>query len=468
MASKGGRAPQIEVRGHTARRDFIKYSVAVGALLGLDRARLFDVTARTAGQAMADEMACAPTNRSVHLIAGTGGFAWFQLLWPHNDVAAAMDPNFAFHAPGQQVMAQGSDKPLTLGPEAPWRSRGSSKFVSAFMSGTNETHTQRPTSSSTIATGTGLFATCAALQASSPTLIPAIGVNLVPYGTAPGAPSVASVANADGLVDLFNSAAARAMGTLANGKDAALFEAYYKAFLGLNAAAPRATMARGLRTGKVASNLLGRNLADQLRPTSTDLGNYGVNGGSPSKLMELAKALITTAKAFKLGLTSSVIIPCFNDDPHGAFNDMNALSMTVGTLGKILDGFMNDLEATDDPSCAGSKLGAGTVLSIHGDTPKDPLQRSGWPDGTPGNSNWVYALGAGWLKTGWFGGVKRDGSVAGFDPSTGKDTPGQMSSQTAQSASAAIAYAVARGDMRRVNDFYRGVDIAGVVRPKQQ
>ena len=32
-------------------------------------------------------------------------------------------------------------------------------------------------------------------------------------------------------------------------------------------------------------------------------------------------------------------------------------------------------------------------------------------------------------------------------------------------ASAAIAYAIAKGDMRRVNDFYRGVAIDGVVRP---
>ena len=39
-----------------------------------------------------------------------------------------------------------------------------------------------------------------------------------------------------------------------------------------------------------------------------------------------------------------------------------------------------------------------------------------------------------------------------------RDTP-------AGAASAAIAYAVAKGDMRRVNDFYRGVDIGGVVNP---
>ena len=107
------------------------------------------------------------------------------------------------------------------------------------------------------------------------------------------------------------------------------------------------------------------------------------------------------------------------------------------------------------------------MISIHGDTPKDPLVRSGWPDGTPGNSNWVYVLGAGWTKTGWFGGIMRDGSVHGFNPATGASVPGQSSAMTAQAASAAIAYAVAKGDQRRVNDFYRGVDYAGIVRPKQ-
>ena len=47
---------------------------------------------------------------------------------------------------------------------------------------------------------------------------------MTPYGTAPGAPGISTVANADGLVDLFNSASARAMGALSNPQDAGLFE----------------------------------------------------------------------------------------------------------------------------------------------------------------------------------------------------------------------------------------------------
>ncbi|MSP61344.1 MAG: hypothetical protein EXR72_13565 [Myxococcales bacterium] len=469
---KYGKKPLLEIRGGANRRDFIKYSVAVGALLGLDRWRIFEATESTAGKALATEMSCSVTNRSVHIIAGDGGFAWFHLLWPHIDVAAAKDPAMSFHAPGMGSMASGSDRPLYFGPEAPWKDMGAGKFVTAYMAGVNETHKQNPTSSSQISQGIGLFAACAALQASNPTLVPVIGVNApktaMPYGSAQGAPAIAQVGNADGLVDLFNSAASTATGALSNPKDAALYEAYYKGFLGLNAASGRSTYTRGLRTAKTASNLLGINLSSQLRPSGDDMIRYGVGGGGvPNKLMELAKGLITTAKSFKLGLTSCVILPAMEDDPHQAFADMGNLRMVVTALGKMLNAFIADLQAQDDPTCAGTKLADNVVISIHGDTPKDPLKNAGWPDGTAGNSNWCYAMGAGWLKTGWHGGILRDGKVMGFDPSTGKDVPGQLSAVTAQPAAAAIAYAVAKGDMRRLSDFYKGVDIAGIVNPKQ-
>src|SRR5262249_44506532 len=116
--------------------------------------------------------------------------------------------------------------------------------------------------------------------------------------------------------------------------------------------------------------------------------------------------------------------------------------------------------------CDGRKIGDSVIMSIHGDTPKDPLQRDGWPDGTPGNSNWVYILGNGYLKTGWFGGVRRDGSTRSFDPDTGAEAD-VAATQTAAAASAAVAYAVAKGDMRRVGDFYRGSTLAGITRPSQ-
>ena len=105
------------------------------------------------------------------------------------------------------------------------------------------------------------------------------------------------------------------------------------------------------------------------------------------------------------------------------------------------------------------------VITIHGDTPKDPRNMNGWPDGTPNNSNWLYVMGNGYLKTGWFGGVKADGSTAGFDPTTGNEVPGQSSIATSAAAGAAVAFAVAKGDMKRVSDFYTGPAIDGIVNP---
>lgn len=222
-------------------------------------------------------------------------------------------------------------------------------------------------------------------------------------------------------------------------------------------------MNRSLGIGKKSSNFLGKNLAALLQPSQDDLMRYGVVDSTPNKLRELAKTLITTAKAFKLGLTSCVAAPVFRDDPHGAFADMASLVATVSHLGLILDEFMNDLASSPDPTCSGRTLADNIVITVHGDTPKTPLERSNWPDGTPGNSNWLYVMGNGKTKTGWFGGVKADGSVLGFDPTTGDNVPGQAASVTSDAAGAAVAYAVAKGDRRRVEDFYSGPWIAGIV-----
>jgi hypothetical protein len=116
-----------------------------------------------------------------------------------------------------------------------------------------------------------------------------------------------------------------------------------------------------------------------------------------------------------------------------------------------------------DPTCSGLKIADNTIITIHGDTPKDPFTRNGWPDGTQNNSNWLYVMGNGYLKTGWFGGNTIDGKTTGFDPSTGNDVPNQSSSMTAAAAGAAVAYAVAKGDIRRVQDFYTGPPLDGIV-----
>ena len=455
------RKEQEERREH-GRRAFIRWTLAVGAALAVPQWKILEVIGATGGKALADDAVCAVSNRSVHIVAGDGGFAWFQLLWPHNDVAAARNDGFAFHAPGESRMATGTHKPLTFAPETPFQTLPGAKQMTAFMSGNNETHTRTPSSSLTVATNVDLFGAAAAIQTANPSLVPVIAVGGAPFRNAPGAPRVARVGAANEIVRLFDSAASRAGGLLANSGDAELYASSYGAFAALRSASRLPTQRVPLATGASAARFLGRNLAGALTPTEADFTRYGISDGSRAQNRELARGLIIAAKAFSRGLTSSVILPAFQDDPHGAFNDMGNLRQTINDLGRTLDAFYADCMATDDPSCAGTKIGDNLVMSIHGDTPKNPLDRGGWPDGTPGNSNWTYVFGGGRLKTGWFGGIQRNGDVRGWNPTTGEDSD-MSADQTAAAASAAILYAVSRGDLRRVQDFYRGADIRGVI-----
>jgi hypothetical protein len=117
--------------------------------------------------------------------------------------------------------------------------------------------------------------------------------------------------------------------------------------------------------------------------------------------------------------------------------------------------------------CAGRKIGDNLVMAFWGDTHKQPYQASGWPDGTTGNSSVMWVMSNGYNKAGWFGQDVDGNSLTTWDPITGADKPagsgGMTSAQLANPAGAAVLFAVAKGDMRRVSDFYRGVDIGGVV-----
>ena len=443
-----------------SRRNFLKFASAVGAAVALDRSEVLNVIADSGGHALAQAAGCSETMRTISLVAGQGGFAWFQLLFPHIEVAKSGNNNFAFHAFGQTVDATDTDKPFVFGPETPWQDLDATKRVTALMAGNNETHTAQPASAATLGNNVSMLAAVASLQNELPSLLPVIGVTPFNFGNAAGAPQVTTVGSPQAMVDLFDSAASRAI--LEVPGDAALYESYYKAFLSLNKAAARPTMAKQLRITKASANFLGKNLASLLRPSLEDEMRYGIDG-APTNLYELGLGLITATKAFKLGLTNAVILPALRDDPHGAFNNMANLQQRVGILGQMLDALMEDLAAYADPVCANKSLADTTVITIHGDTPKNPLDRSGWPDGTPQNSNWIYVLGNGYLKTGWFGGVKANGNVDGFNPSTGDNVPGQPAGATAAAAGAAVAFAVAKGDMARVEQFYNGPSLSGIV-----
>src|SRR5688572_2995535 len=95
-------------RRELGRRGLIKLALATGAAYGLPHWKVLEILEGSAGVALAQDAACVGTNRSVHIVAGDGGFAWFQLLWPHLDVAAARNDAFAWHAIGEETMAVGT------------------------------------------------------------------------------------------------------------------------------------------------------------------------------------------------------------------------------------------------------------------------------------------------------------------------------------------------------------------------
>jgi len=439
------------------RRALIKWSVAAGAALGLTRSKVFEILEQTAGKDVAFAAAENATTRSVHIIAGNGGAAWFQLLWPHNDIAAANNQNFAWHRPGESMLVPGTDKPLTVGPDTPFKDLPAARQMTVFQCGNNETHTGNPTSVLSLG-GSNIIAIASALQASSPSVIPLITIGQADAGTAPGAARPANVTDADGIVNLFNSAASRAGGLLSKSQDALLYKAHYDAFAQLNRAANRSTTKVGYSTAQKAAGFPGPNLSARCAIQQADRARYGIDGTTRANVRSIGLALIVAVKAFKMGLTNSVALPAMNDDPHGAFGDGSAMSVPP-MLKKVFDGFMNDLKTTVDDK-PGKVLADDTVLTICGETTKDPTNRSGWPDGTPNNSNLLWVYSAGHLKSGWFGGTRRDGTARGFD-ANGNDAA-YNGANTARFGLASVAYAIAKRDDRAITAFANGVKVGGV------
>ena len=437
-----------DLRG-ASRREFIKWSGVLAAVIGLERSRYLDVLGDTGGSALADAAGQRATAFSIFWVEGNGGLSNLQLLFPQTRVATGTNPAYPFHAMGKAIKAQGTNKDMYLAPEmAPVVASAKGQF-SAFLCGQNETHTGAPQSAANLGGAGSLLANAAAIQQKVPTLLPVIQVGNITYGTAAGAPAPAIVANAGGMVDLFNSNASKTL--LATPKNAALAEAYYKAFLNLNRAAGRATMARGQDIGKVSMNLLGKNLSDQLKPTQADLQMFGLGAGVPNAIVNMGQATITALKAFKLGLSSGVIISGQRNDPHNMFANGDAQATLVAkSMADVLNGMFTMAKSLPDPGSTNKTILDSLVWSVFGDTTKSFTNRAGWPDGTAMNSNMLIAYGAGFLKTGWFGGLgAADNQVDGWDPTTGNTAPynGPMLGQT---AAAAVCYAIAKGDLRSV------------------
>jgi hypothetical protein len=453
-----------EEKRELTRRALIKWSVAAGAALGVSRAKVFDILEKSGGRDLAYAASANPTSRSVHVVAGNGGLAWFTQLWPINGIAGANSQTLCWNFPGAGTVVAGTDRKLTIGPQTPWASLPAQNQVTAFLCGRNETHTRQPASSTTL-NGNNIFSVASALQSASPSVIPLITIGDVDTGTAPGAARPSNVGDGTGIVDLFNSAASQAKGLLVNANDAALYKAHYDAFTQLNRAANRSTTKIAYTTASNAAQFLGTNLSSKLAIMPADLTRYGITGGTRSNVAAIGKAFIVTVKAFKMGLTNSVVLPAMDDDPHGAF-DGGDVNVVPQQLKAVFDGFMKDLQATTDDNTM-VNLADDTIITIHGDTYKTPLARGGWQDNTPSNTNIVYVYSAGNLKSGWFGDIAPSGNVTSFDANAGATTYSNNGATEAKLATASIAYAVAKRDDRAISTFANGIAISGVFgRPK--
>jgi hypothetical protein len=409
---------------------------------------------------------------------------------------------------------------LVAARETPWLKYGPKKYITAIDGGGinpfhvtgSHNHYINGDSESVLSARKkwSVMAGAAAIQLSRPTITPVVfvgdmasneGSGMAYYGRdVPGAPLPAFVASAGGIVDLFNSNAAKAGGALSNPKNAVLFEAYSKGFIGSSKSASLPTFNRGFKTAKLAANLVGLNLSEKLLPTDADRLRYGFTGGNPAKYAQLRDSLIVTAKALALGLTSQVVIGYFNDDPHGIFSPGGQTgagdnpSSAARFFGNVLEAFMDDLMAVPDPFCPGIKLGDNTVVAFIGDVSRTMINFSNWNDPTFGGQNRAWIMSNGTLKTGFFGGdralfagngetsndhlARGPGEGGLWDLQTGDmisfDTAGrtgnvngsrQMLFERGETAMAAVLYAVSRGDTRRVNDFYPGKPFEAVQVP---
>ena len=354
--------------------------------------------------------------RVVHVVAANASLAWFTLVWPAPHVIEQFTPGFAYDDPSRAA-------PQTVDPAHPLYARivgdvpaltgtGMHPLVTAFVAGYNETITMSP--DLTVTSNVDVLGFAAKAQASHKAIIPTIAIDSVAnYGLGSGAPYafVASWSDAAALVE-----------------------------------------SKGVP-------------ATEISPDPTILAQwYGAS--SPSTLVTLGSSLLFAANAFRTNAASTVIMRGFDDDPHGAFASPQYAATMADSLAQVIHGFYTELARYPEPTCShdGRKisLADNVVLVVTGDTPKNSFVASGWPDGTPSNSNYVYVRSNGFLRSGWFGSVAPS-LATGFDPKTGA-LSGATALEDKNAEALALLYAITRGNGPLVASL-GAAPYAGVVAP---
>lgn len=343
--------------------------------------------------------------RTVYIVGAPGSLAWFTLVWPLPAVITGFQAGYAYDDPSLAMAVVATAEHPLYARHGLWAEVPRAQ-PSAILAGFNETHTSAPI---TMVQVGGKFVIAAGVEAQHALAapLPALGFT-PPTSYVPDLPLAADV---DAAV-----AALRTVTTVSAATEAAL------------------------------------------RPDPVTLASW--YGASPSVTnARLAERLLFTANAFRAGLIGTVLIQVA-DDPHGAFIDGIATPSADQLVG-ILHGFEVELAGATEPACrvdgAPVALADNVVVVVLGDTPKDSFTAFGWPDGTPGNSNWMYVRSNGYLRPGWFGSITNDvAGRIGFDPATGMLSDAATQADDAAAADRALLYAITRGDTAAVDAFAPG------------
>lgn len=357
---------------------------------------------RSDGSTLGPPVTECAAQRVVQLVGGNGGLAWFTQVWPIPDVISAYQPDFAYDDPKLAKLVSPSNAPplfarLLPGPRAVWETVGARPMPTIFVAGTNLTHTSTPATTRLNGT-TEILAAAWGVQKRLGAPIATVRIkNTYLYGPAPDAPKPVDVADVDAAVDAL------------------------AAQLSLSATAKA-----------------------QLRPDPSVYGSWH-SSGAGAGVKNLAAALAFAANAFRANLVTTIQLPAFEDDPHGAF--VSSPTQQINDVASVMDGFYKYLATSQEAICghAGAKLSLAdnVVTVIVGDTYKNPFTKNGWPDGTPQNTNLVFVRSNGFLAPGYFGRIA-PGGVTQFDPATGG--VGSSAPVATEGALEGILYAIARGD----------------------
>lgn len=370
--------------------------------------------------------------RVVHLVGGMGGLASFTLLWPNPAVIDNFAPAYAYDNPEMAISVgapsggSGANahplyaRKLSDG-SALLSKRGKAPHPTAFVTTGNQTHTRTPITTrlpdTAGAAGRDVLVTGAIAQMALASAIPVLALSGSAAGGGPPLPS--TYVPDGGAPPLFAASSVEEV---------------------ISALKMRAPISPALE--------------QELRPSPAELSTWVTLAASAPE-RDLAERLLFTANLLRRGLVGTVFVNALEDDPHGLFTDVTVAAARADGLARILDAFYAKLATADEAACGsgGARLSVAdnVVLVVSGDTPKNSFTRSGWPDGTPNATNYLYVRSNGFLAPGWFGAVSPGAGHQRFDPSTGELQPGGTTTTGDEAAPLlALLHAIVRGDATSV------------------